>query len=51
MLSDVYVAEYKPGDWRIFQSPTIAPPAGKISTTSYPTQEAALEARKAGKLD
>lgn len=51
MLSEVYVAEYGPGDWRVFQTPAVHPPSGKISKTSYPTQEAALAARKAGKLD
>ncbi|GAA0390411.1 hypothetical protein GCM10008933_21660 [Paenibacillus motobuensis] len=48
---NIYVEQISPGDWRVCQSPTLYPPSGKISKTSYPTQEAALEAKKAGKLD
>lgn len=51
MNLDIYVEEVRPGDWRVCQSPALYPPSGKISATSYPTREAALEARKAGKLD
>jgi len=47
----VMVDEYAPGDWRVFLSPNLAPPAGGISETSYPSQEEALKAAKAGEYD
>lgn len=47
----VYVQEISPNDWRVCVSPEIAPTAGQLSATSYPSQEAALEAAKNGKYE
>lgn len=48
---NVRVDEYAPGDWRVFSSPRLVPPAGRISETSYPSQEEALKALRAGEYD
>jgi hypothetical protein len=47
----VYVEEIAPSDWRVCMSPAIAPPAGQLSTTSYPSKEAALEAAENGRYE
>jgi len=47
----VTVEKHALGDWRVCRSPKLAPPAGSISKASYPSQEDALKAARAGEYD
>jgi len=51
MKIGVTVEELASGDWRVFLSPNLAPPAGSISDTSYPSKEEALTAASLGEYD
>ncbi len=51
ILIGVTVEKDALGEWRVHCPPKLAPPAGSISTTSYPSQEAALKAARDGEYD